>query len=149
MMNAANRLRTLVNAMRTRGPDVVQLLEEVDACAKTKAGFDTGVLFFNNTGEAAISRRPWIDFCTYHEINGERFKEVMDPILDLQTPITTGSAPTTLRDIYEAAGLQAVIDFIVGDADGDDVQYTPLKVWLMIAHFLALHEDKPVPEWMK
>ena len=90
-------------------------------------------------------------------LDGERFKALMDPVLDIPTGAVSEDEygrirPVTFRDIAEGSGSYInLIDMIIGPDRDDDAprQYTALKIWLKIAHYLALNLSVPTPAWME
>ena len=126
------------------------MLAAVDDCEQVTRGFYTGTL----VADYHIERPTWPEFCLLHDIDGNRFMEIMDPVLDIWTGINQDSGKVTFRMMAEISGILNAIDMILGEQPGPDdatlpPQYLPLKIWLKFAHYLAIHTEVPIPTWMR
>ena len=159
-------LETFVARIMERGHDVEEIFAAVHGDERVSQGFRTGflqrvVLAFTESPEYLHGcthgdlEHYWVEFCITHGIDGERFKALMDPVLDIWTGAVMQDGygrtrPLTFRDIAEDSGYINLIDLIgPADRDGAPRQYIALKIWLKIVHYLALHPSVPTPPWME
>ena len=150
-----------------RGPEVEEIFAAVHGDERVSQGFRTGVFhrmialmeapeYLHDRTDGSRDHY-WVEFCITHGIDGERFKALMDPVLDIPTGAVSEDEygrirPVTFRDIAEGSGSYInLIDMIIGPDRDDDAprQYTALKIWLKIAHYLALNLSVPTPAWME
>lgn len=84
----------------------------------------------------------WSEFCEFHDMDGDRFKRALEPLMDLETPASFGGRrPIPLRAFGDRNALMK-IDILVGGRN-------PIfKLWVQSALFLARHLDYPMPACM-
>ena len=163
-----NVMERFLATIMERGPEVQEIFEAVHGDERVSQGFRTGIfsryMAFMEAPEEyhemtnGSRDHYWAEFCITHGIDGERFKALMDPVLDIGTGLVTQNVetgrirPCTFRDIAEGSGSYInLIDMIIGPESNDDAprEYTALKIWLKIAHYLALNLSVPTPAWME
>ena len=161
-------LETFVATITEKSHEVEQLLEAVNGDEIVSQGFRTGfsqrVVAFYEMELLEYLRlygrleHDWVEFCITHGICRERFEALMDPVLDIWTgaffkDVVTGHITPiiTFRDVAEDSGYINLIDLIgPAERDGETQRtYIALKIWLAIAHYLALHPSVPTPPWME
>ena len=144
-------MQTFVTTLTEGGNGVEEILAAVQGEERTSQGFDTG---WEQTDREVHTERAWHEFCRQHGIDGERFREVMDPVLDMWTGVVEENQRgrvrrVTFRDVAESSGYINLIDMIGTETDDEPRQYILLQMWLRVAHYLALHPSVPTPEWMR
>ena len=88
----------------------------------------------------------WEEFCDLHEIDGDRFKNLLEPLMDVETPFVCDD--TIMHDTWmrlrEFGGDDYLvkIDFLVGGCESG------LKLWVMCAMFLARNPSFEAPACM-
>ena len=87
----------------------------------------------------------WQAFCEYHEINGDRFRQLMEPLMDLPTPLLeTDGTVMSLRDFGSDLVMQ--VELLLS---GPPHTEAAIKLWVACAMFLARHADQTVPGFMQ
>ena len=154
-------IETFVATITERRHEVEEIFAAVDGDERVSQGFRTGWIhrmvalmeapeyLHDHSGWTHGSlEHYWVEFCITHGIDGERFKALMDPVLDIWTGAVLEdeygrTRPLTFRGIAEDSGYINLIDMI------ETGQCIPLKIWLKIAYYLALHPSVPTPPWME
>ena len=136
LMNVANAVqemnaetRMFLDAMRSDDLDeVVSVLD-----------FHTGM---ENSNRAIVC---WEHFCSHHAMNGDRFRHLLEPLLDLTLPfIRADGTPMTLRQFGDD-NIVLKVEFLLSAPPHREA--APL--WVACAIFLARHAGCAVPTFMQ
>ena len=94
-------------------------------------------------------RRPgehltWEEFCDLHEFDGDRFKNLLEPLMDEPTPLVCDDPIMRLRE-FGGDDYLLKIDMLVGGLTKSE---SDLKLWVMCAMFLARNPSFEAPACM-
>lgn len=137
LMNASSKRLTLfVKAMKT-DDNMKQLFTAMKDAGETDlpATFDDDGKYFT-----------WQQFCHRNNIDGNRLRELLEPLMDLGIPILLpNGAFMPLRDFGNdwEHGYLLKIDMLVGGSE------KPPQYWVMCAMYLAKTPEFPVPSCMQ
>ena len=130
-------LQKVVDALRTGAVDMKQML----------AAMNNTALFSRTDQLKTVSETgaflSWAEFCDIHKLDGDRFKHLLQPLLDLRTgALEEDGTEVTIRTFGDDDYLLKV-EFLLS---GNEID---LKVWVACAVFLASHLEYPVPQCMQ
>ena len=136
MNESSRRLSLFVKAIKDQHDDMKQLL-----AAMKDAGTTDALETFNDAGEYFT----WQSFCDLHTMDGDRFKQLLEPLMDLKTPVALQNGELMpLRDFGgDGDNYLLKIDMLVGGEE------KPPRLWVMCAMHLAQTPDFPVPSSMQ
>ncbi len=83
----------------------------------------------------------WEEFCDLHEIDGDRFKNLLEPLMDEPTPLVCNDPIMRLRE-FGGDDYLMKMDMLVGGREPD------LKLWVFCAMFLARNPTFEAPACM-
>ena len=130
---------SIVNTLRAHPPPAL------------KTGFED--LTVNEKGELMEnpSQPSWNQFCHSHHIDSDRFKEALQPLMELEVEALAAGELVTLRELGEAEML-FVVDWFLGATEKPFpfvTQYDMmLRLWFDCAVFLAQNPSHPIPACM-
>ena len=87
----------------------------------------------------------WEEFCSRNRIDGDRFKELLEPLMDLETAAFIDKQPVLLR-AFGDDNYVLKTEFLIS---GPHHQEQALKLWVVCATFLAQRPYVLVPSCMR
>ena len=85
--------------------------------------------------------KTWEEFCSQHDFDGDRFKKLLEPLMDEPTPLVCDDPIMRLRE-FGGDDYLMKMDMLVGGHEQD------LKLWVFCAMFLARKPTFEAPACM-
>ena len=135
MNKSLQALARFADGVRNREEDMSSLLDAMRKDASAASGEVPETLGVDGDYEQ------WSSFCDEYAIDGERFKRVLAPLMDLPTPvIAEDGTQVSLRDFGGDNYLFKIDILAVDDA--------AITLWMKCAMYLARNPDYPLPACM-
>ena len=140
-------LRAFMTAVQEENAELTTLLTAMES--DPKVANDQIQIASNEENYENAVKLTWNEFCTVHGMDGDRFKNVLEALMDLETPaVDDCGRPIKLRDFGGDNDDMWVLK--VGMlTSGTGMLDASSHLWVKCAMFLARHIEVPMPACMR